>query len=434
MTTDCNHDNPIRVLVFPCGTEIGLEIHRALCASRHVALRGASSVPSNHGPFVFKQYLEQLPFVNDPAFLGCLNALIARHDVDLIYPAHDDAVLALSRRESEIGCEIVGSPAQTCALCRSKTAVYAKFHRRIATPRLYARDHRNPPFPLFLKPDAGQGSQGVMVAHSKNDWDTALEKDPSVIALEYLPGKEYTVDCFTDRHGALRFVGPRERLRTMNGISVHARPVDDEAFSTYANIINEATVFRGAWFFQMKRDVEERLALLEVAPRVSGGMGLYRNLDVNLPLLSVYDRLGRDLNLCPMEHGIEMDRALIARFRLDIVYKHVYLDLDDTLLCGDQLNPLLVAFVCQCRNMGKQVHVLTRHAGNPEETLARYGIIALFDSIIHVGTAENKADYIAQKDAIFIDDSHAERKRVREALRIPVFAPDAVESLLDWRR
>ncbi len=433
MTTDCEHGKPVRVLVFPCGTEIGLEIHRALGASRHVTLLGASSIPSNHGRYVFKHYLEHVPFVDDPAFIGCLNALIERHAVDMIYPAHDDVVLALSRHTSDIGCEIVGSPAETCALCRSKSAVYAKFSAQIATPRLYARTHAHPPYPLFLKPDAGQGSQGVLLVHSENAWDAALAKDPSLIALEYLPGKEYTVDCFTDRHGALRFVGPRERLRTMNGISVHTRPVQEEAFTAYANILNEAMVFRGAWFFQMKRNAEGRLTLLEVAPRVSGGMGLYRNLGVNLPLLSVYDRMGLDVALRPMNHDIEMDRALMARFRLDIAYRHVYLDLDDTLLCGDQVNPLLVAFVCQCRNKGIQTHVLTRHGGNPEETLARHGLIALFDSILHVNATDDKARYIAHKDAIFVDDSHAERARVREALDIPVFAPDAVESLLDWR-
>jgi hypothetical protein len=37
------------------------------------------------------------------------------------------------------------------------------------------------------------------------------------------------------------------------------------------------------------------------------------------------------------------------------------------------------------------------------------------------------------REAIFIDDSFAERRQVQEALGIPTFAVDALECLLDWR-
>lgn len=46
---------------------------------------------------------------------------------------------------------------------------------------------------------------------------------------------------------------------------------------------------------------------------------------------------------------------------------------------------------------------------------------------------EDKCRYIKGKDSILIDDSFAERKRVRERLGIPVFDIDMVESLIDWR-
>ena len=45
---------------------------------------------------------------------------------------------------------------------------------------------------------------------------------------------------------------------------------------------------------------------------------------------------------------------------------------------------------------------------------------------------ENKATCISGR-AIFIDDSFAERRQVRESCGIPVFDLDMVESLLDWR-
>lgn len=422
------------VLVFPCGTEIGLEIHRALCQSTHVTLIGASSIVSNHGAHVFDHYIDDIPFVDDPAFISHLNALVQQHAVDFIFPAHDDVVMALSRRASELACTVIGSPAATCSLCRSKSATYARLSELLPVPKLYSPDARELPFPLFVKPDAGQGSQGAQRVNSLQVLAAAREEDPTLIVMEYLPGTEYTVDCFTDRHGALRFVGPRERIRVVNGISVHTRtvPLDDE-ITHFADTINKTLSLRGAWFFQLKRNTQGALTLLEIAPRVSGGMGLYRNLGVNLSLLSVYDRVGLDLEIRQPKRELEMDRAFKASFRSDLKYTHVYIDLDDTLIRDDKVNVMAVAFLHQCRNEGKQLHLLTRHKADVEATLARHGLSQLFDFVSPLCEGEDKASRVRYKDSIFIDDSYRERCEVQDTADIPVFAPDALESLMNWK-
>ncbi|MCK5861247.1 MAG: ATP-grasp domain-containing protein, partial [Candidatus Hydrogenedentes bacterium] len=421
------------VLIFPCGTEIGLEIHRSMCQSTHVTLIGASSKTSNHGVHVFSRYIDNLPYVDDPDFVSRMNTLVKQHNVDFLFPAHDDAVTALCRHESELGCTVIGSPLETCTLCRSKSATYAKFSTLIPSPKLYAPDAHELPFPLFVKPDAGQGSQGARKVNSLQALAAAQEEEPTLIIMEYLPGTEYTVDCFTDRHGALRFIGPRERVRTVNGISVHTRTVPlDREFTQYAQTINETLEFRGAWFFQVKRNNKGILTLLEIAPRISGGMGLYRNLGVNIPLLSVYDQVGLDLKIRPLQMNLEMDRALKNRFHSDLEYAHVYIDLDDTILNGDKVNVMTVAFIHQCRNEGKQLHLLTRHKSDLEETLAKHGLAQLLDFVSPLRTGECKASHIHYKNAIFIDDSYSERCQVQDATGIPVFAPNAIESLMDW--
>ncbi|HOH31398.1 MAG TPA: carbamoylphosphate synthase large subunit short form, partial [Candidatus Hydrogenedentes bacterium] len=127
-------------------------------------------------------------------------------------------------------------------------------------------------------------------------------------------------------------------------------------------------------------------------------------------------------------------RALISRFDSNIVYDHVYIDLDDTLLREDGVAPLMAAFLFQCRNKRKKLHLLTRHTEDVERTLTKYALCGLFDTVTVVEPGTSKAAVISHQDAIFIDDSHAERKEVREATGIPVFSPDAVECLLDWRQ
>ena len=422
------------VLVFPCGTEIGLEIHRALCQSTHVSLLGGSSLSTNHGAHRFSRYIDAIPFVYDPAFVTAMNAIIEANGVDFIFPAHDDAVTALSRHQSTLKSTVLGSSVETCVLCRSKSATYAKFSDILNVPKVYSRNDKELPFPLFLKPDAGQGSRGARQVNSRKMLEAALDEDPSLIILEYLPGTEYTVDCFTDKHGELRFIGPRERIRTVNGISVNTRTVLlDDDITHFAQTINKTLLLRGAWFFQVKRNARDALTLLEIAPRVSGGMGLYRNLGVNLPLLSIYYRCNMDLEIRPLTYTLEMDRALMSSFRVDLHYTHVYIDLDDTLLQGKGVNVMAIAFLHQCRNEGKKLHLLTRHKEDVNATLANHGLSQLFDYVSVVREEECKAALILQKDAIFIDDSFSERCRVQDATGIPVFAPDALESLLDWR-
>ena len=57
---------------------------------------------------------------------------------------------------------------------------------------------------------------------------------------------------------------------------------------------------------------------------------------------------------------------------------------------------------------------------------------SFFDAIYWVRGEDTKIAYI-QPDSLFIDDSFAERKRVKEACGIPVFDLDMVESLLNWK-
>jgi len=300
----------------------------------------------------------------------------------------------------------------------------------VRIPHMFDPGARPLAFPVFLKPDVGQGSKGVRRANSADEVAFYLRQDPSLLILEHLPGAEYTVDCFTDRCGVLRFAGARERTRILNGISVDTSPVEGPEYRVIAETINSALRFRGAWFFQLKRTTEGELALMEIAPRVSGSMALYRNLGVNYAALALFDQMGQDVALLRNDYPIRMDRALISRYRLDLHYDNVYIDLDDTVIRNGQVNPLAAAFLYQCRNRGVRLHLLSRHAGDLDSTLRRLALDPLFDTVVHVPDSHCKSEYIHGGSAIFIDDSFAERRRVHERLGIPTFAADALESLI----
>lgn len=422
-----------KVLVFPCGSEIGLEIYAGLKWSTYIDLYGASSSKSNHGRMVFKNYLDGFPFFSDKDFIKKINKFIRKYKIDFIFPANDDVGLILSKNIEKLRCALLYSPFTTAKICRSKSLTYKFFSKLIDVPKIYKINQKSYSFPLFLKPDSREGSKGIQKVMTKEELSFYVKKDPTLLILEYLPGKEYTVDCFTDRKRNLRFVGARVRVRTANGISVDTYTIKDQRFQNIAKVINKNINLRGAWFFQVKERVNDDLVLLEIAPRIAGSMALYRPLGINFPLLTVFDGMGMDIDLLNNKYFIEMDRALINRYIVKLNYNFVYIDLDDTVIFQKKINPQIMMFLAQCINKNIKIILLTKHKEDIKKTLKFYRVKSIFDKIILIGKSQEKTAFISQKNAIFIDDSYGERKRVAEKLKIPVFDTVAIESLLDWR-
>lgn len=422
------------VLVFPAGTEIALEIHDALKYSKFVKLFGATSVAC-HAEFVYAECIEGVPFVDDPALIDALNDITEKYAIDYIYPAHDSALLTLTREKERLHAQVVTSALETVEICRSKNKTYEYLAGVPYLPVSYPDADSVESFPVFIKPSVGQGAVGARRIDDRAHLDEALADGVEYAICEYLPGDEFTVDCFTDRHGALRFVSPRIRARIRAGISVRSgvfKP-DDEIIDI-AEDINRRFSFNGAWFFQLKKNVAGEYRLMEIAPRIAGTMCTARNLGVNMPLLTLYNMWGFDVGIINNGNEELVDRAFINRFQTNVSYKRVYVDFDDTITVRGKVNDMLMMFLYQARNADKELVLLTKHANDINESLAKYAISpALFAEIIHIEQSGDKAKYI-KPDSILIDDSYAERRRVHDECGIPVFDLDMVESLLDWRR
>ncbi len=425
------HMRDLRILVFPCGSEIGLELHRSLCFAKEIQLYGAGSIP-DHGRFVYDHYIGDVPYVTEPRFSAAINKIIADHGIDYVIPAHDSAVYRLAQMQDcgAIGCCVVTSTFETCRILRSKRQTMEWFSHDVRTPELYDDIHAVPNFPAFLKPDVGQGSRGTAIARSKDEAQFYLAGNPDLLVMEYLPGDEYTVDCYTNKVGDLIFAGCRRRCRISNGISVNAVPVDDSRIKNIVSTINCLLEISGMWFCQFKESCDGRPVLMEAAPRIAGTAGLHRSLGVNLALMNIYELEGYDVAAMPNTFGIEMDRALCSRFKLTVSYRHVYVDLDDCLVINRNVHTALVAFLYQCVNDGVQLHLITRHQDAVQPLIDQMRLSGLFDSLIHLRHGEKKSDYVRHRESIFIDDSFSERADVHTACKIPVFAPDAVECLI----
>lgn len=423
-----------KILIFPAGSEIAFEIVQALKDSKFVELYGGTSV-CDHSEYKYQNLIDGFPHITEPNFLSYLNRVIEEYGLGYIYPAHDSVSMYLSQHIEEINATVILSESRTVEICRSKKKTYRFFEGESFIPITFENVLQINEYPVFIKPAVGQGAQGAKIINSPVELEYELEKGEDIVICEYMPGEEYTIDCFTDRFGELRVVKQRTRERIRSGIAVHSKEVCvDKEVKRIAEIINLRLKFRGAWFFQVKQTKDRMYKLLEISPRIPGTMGLSRNMGINFPLLTLFDFWGNDVNIIENDYGISLDRAFYSAYKIDCEYEHVYVDYDDTLIINKKVNKVLIVLLYQLREKKKQIHMITKHIGNIYEDLEKYRIAeTLFDDIILLKPEEDKTDYIKFLNAIFIDDSFAERKRVKEVLGIPVFDVDMIECLLDWR-
>jgi len=109
--------------------------------------------------------------------------------IDYIFPAFDDVIVALAKNSDLIKAKIVASPLDTCAVTRSKSKTYRALRDEVRVPKIYDSSAAVDRFPVFVKPDKGQGSQKAQL----------IEKNTQSIAFPTA-----TKACYFARDGSER--------------------------------------------------------------------------------------------------------------------------------------------------------------------------------------------------------------------------------------
>ncbi|RNI30859.1 carbamoylphosphate synthase large subunit short form [Rufibacter immobilis] len=422
----------IKVLIYPCGAENALEVYAAIRHSVHVQVVAATS-KYDHSDLIYEEQVFILPNVVDTNFVEEVNDLILQEKIDFIFPTHDTVALYLAKYQAVIKAGVITSDYVTNEICRYKSKTYEVFSSQPFVPIVFNNVIPNE-FPIFAKPDVGEGAKGASKISNLEEYNQLQAKVSSrdLVFVEYLPGKEYTIDCFTDRNGKLLFCGARERAHVSMGISFHNKEFAvTEDIKNIADAINTKLSLRGLWFFQLKEDKNGHLKLLEVSTRVASSMGFFRQKGVNFPLLSIFDAMGMNVEINSNEFTVELFRSTTNRYRLGIDYDNVYIDFDDTLIVNNKVNLSLIKFIYQCISKNKRIILITKHAEDLTVTLRKYRISpVLFDEIVVLKLTDRKSEAIKKHRSIFIDNWYLERKEVKEALGIPVFDVDAIDGLL----
>jgi biotin carboxylase len=125
----------------------------------------------------------------------------------------------------------------------------------------------------------------------------------TMILMEYLAGHEYSVDCVGDSGQLICAVPRKKAMKAGHGQTIDAHP---EILNACA-ILCQAYALNGNFNVQF-REGEHGLGLLEINPRMSGGIGMACLAGPNLPYLALrgFDRGYAELTVPAIRYGIRV--------------------------------------------------------------------------------------------------------------------------------
>jgi carbamoyl-phosphate synthase large subunit len=277
-------------------------------------------------------FLHSLPPEHNE-YLDHMREYCVSNEITAIIPQTTREIEVLSMSHNffkKAGCTVVVSEKKAIELANNKVRTAALFKQlRLPYPEFYITHNREemeraayqlgyPENPVIVKPPTSNGSRGFRkIADEKWNVEKFLNEKPSgdatrleelieilsngqwptLMVSEYLPGKEYSVDCFRGANLAISI--PRSRDVIRSGISFQTRIDLRSDLVDYSNQAAEAIGLRYAFGFQYKQSSTGELKVLESNPRIQGTMVASLMSGVNVIWLGLKEALGQSPHETP---------------------------------------------------------------------------------------------------------------------------------------
>lgn len=419
------------LLIFPCGSLSGIEIFNSFKYEKNVCTYLANSSNLNNKLY-YKKKIYNLPSIFDKKFISSINNLIKKYKIKFLYPSTDIVAYFLKKNQKNIFCKILTHDLKTLDICNDKIKTYNFFNLKKINFLPLTINEKKIKFPIFIKKKVSHSSIDAYKINNNNEYINffLLNNKDEYLITEYLPGSEFTIDCFS-RDRKLIFKMIRLRKRILGGISINSETITNNNYLTskiniIAQKINKFLIFKGAWFFQVKLDDFNKPKLLEVGVRPSGNSDFSRILDVNLPLLTFYLFLKKQIIINKIPECIKCNiKILKPYFDFKYSFSRIYIDFDDCIYENKKLNEDVMKNLFRFKIKKKKIILITKHRNNIYKTLNQLKLIDFFDKIVHIKKNEKKYKFIEDIRSIFVDDSFSERLEVSNKVGIPVFSPQS---------
>ena len=231
-----------------------------------------------------------VPLSDEDSFMPEILNICKKEKIKLIVPTRDGELLVFAKNKSRLkeqGIEIMVSDPKIIEICNDKYEFY-KFmsENNISTPKTYLPkqiDFSLVRYPLVLKSRTGSGSKSLFKAKNEEELRFFINYSADLVIQEFIEGKEYTVDLFSNFRKQVISVLPRERIETFSGESYKGKTVKDKEIISLAKSVAEKLGVVGHVTLQFIKN-NDSLKLIEINPRFGGGAILGIEAGHNTPL------------------------------------------------------------------------------------------------------------------------------------------------------
>ena len=292
----------------------------------------------------FLDRFETVPSAASDNFISTVLEIAKKNRIDVIQPLVTRELELFSRNISlfnDNGIRVCVSPIENLQIANDKGLLLDSLRsNHIEIPEYYkvqnfeefvdacSRLHY-PAEIVCFKPTKANGSRGFRIIDSKVDkvkilfemkpnnvymtYEEACEilranNFPELLVMEYLPGEEYSVDMLLE-HGKTIYAIPRIRNIMTGGISTDCSVIEEKDVIDYSVSVAEKLNLHGNIGIQVKRDINGKVKILEINPRVQGSIVCCSAAGINLPYFGIKLALDEEIPILPIKWGTRMIRS-----------------------------------------------------------------------------------------------------------------------------
>lgn len=290
----------MRILTEASGSLTSGYLIKAIQEAGHEAI--ASDINSECAGRYLADGFIRMPRISDPELWENVASLLIEEQIDLVIPSFDEMLLGWAQNLHSINCnagtQVLISSVEVVNTFVDKWKAYEFFvENGIPTPLTSLQQD----FQL-IKPRFGRGSNGIFEASDRVDMS-------GCISQEIVVGEEFTVDVLCDNSSRPIYTVPRKRMGVRDGKSTQGIVVQHLGIERVVQDLCDAARFRGPVNIQCFLDVKGNIKVIEVNPRIAGGMALGFAATENWVPLMVSMILGKEqFKPLPVKYGLKMMR------------------------------------------------------------------------------------------------------------------------------
>ena len=346
-----NEFKNLTVLLSACGAQFAPGLVKCLKDNGEREIR-VIGIDMHYDPTLDGLYdgIYEVPAASDSKYIDVILDICKKENVDVVLPFMSAELIPLLDRKADfdrLGIKVAVGDRKTIETTINKYNFYyflkeqglkvPKFQviKKASELKAACEAVGYPEYPVCVKATELSGSRGIrMIDPSKSRFDilfgekpnsffTSFEdlqatlnerpEMPEMMAMEYLPGEEGSVDLIAD-HGKILYMAYRESNVNLASIPQAATlSYNKEAYDIAESVV-KALELDGSADLDFKYDRDGKPVLMEINPRIAATMQIFKEGGLNLPYLRIKQLLGEELPKIDIKYGVKMKRRYLEMF------------------------------------------------------------------------------------------------------------------------